>query len=63
MQLGEGSNYHTTNKDMIKLPHDVCVDPSNDPIRPIVEVVYPSLSQKYNDPEYMQERKIVTPKN
>ncbi|XP_049400044.1 uncharacterized protein LOC125864171 [Solanum stenotomum] len=37
--------------------------PFNDPIGSIVEAVYPSLLQKYNDPTYLQERAILTPKN
>ena len=37
--------------------------PSNDTIGSIVDAVYPSVLQKYNDPTYLQERAIVTPKN
>ncbi|KAG5589762.1 hypothetical protein H5410_040276 [Solanum commersonii] len=62
-EVGEGSNYDATYKDMINLPHDVCFEPYVDPIGSIVNVVYPSLLQKYNDPAYLKEKAILTPKN
>ncbi|XP_019240131.1 PREDICTED: uncharacterized protein LOC109220120 [Nicotiana attenuata] len=63
LQIGDGSFYDDINKELIKLPPNVCIKPSNDPIGSIVEVVYPSLLQKYNDPTYLKERAILTPKN
>ncbi|XP_009803962.2 uncharacterized protein [Nicotiana sylvestris] len=63
LQIGDGSFYDDINKELIKLPPDVCIKPSNDPIGSIVEAVYPSLLQKYNDPTYLKERAILTPKN
>ncbi|XP_075088445.1 uncharacterized protein LOC107780595 [Nicotiana tabacum] len=62
-QIGDGSFYDDINKELIKLPPNVCIKPSNDPIGSIVEAVYPSLLQKYNDPTYLKERAILTPKN
>ncbi|KAG5589761.1 hypothetical protein H5410_040275 [Solanum commersonii] len=53
--VGERSNYDATNKDMINLIHDVCFEPSVDPVRSIMDAVYPSLLQKYNDPAYMKK--------
>ena len=50
------------NKDMIKLSHDVCIEPFGDPIGSIVEDVYPSLLQKYNNLEYLKERAILNVK-
>ena len=48
---------------MIKLSHDVCNESFGDPIGSIVEDVYPSLLQKYNNPIYLKERAILIPKN
>ena len=45
------------------MSHDVCIEPFGDPIGSIVEDVYPSLLQKYNNPKYLKEREILTPKN
>ncbi|XP_060183460.1 uncharacterized protein LOC132613457 [Lycium barbarum] len=53
---------HTDNE-LIKLPPNICIASSSDPIGTIVEAVYPSLLQKYNDPAYLKERAILTPKN
>nr|XP_016467791.1 PREDICTED: uncharacterized protein LOC107790380 [Nicotiana tabacum] len=53
LQIGDGSFYDDINKELIKLPPYVCIKPSNDPIGSIVEAVYPSLLQKYNDPTYL----------
>ncbi|XP_069149274.1 uncharacterized protein [Solanum lycopersicum] len=63
LQIGDGSFYSDVDNDLIKVPTDICIMPSNDPIRSIVDAVYPSLLQKYNDPTYLQERAILTPKN
>uniref|UniRef100_A0A3Q7GU07 Uncharacterized protein n=1 Tax=Solanum lycopersicum TaxID=4081 RepID=A0A3Q7GU07_SOLLC len=63
LQIGDGSFYSDVDNDLIKVPTDICIMPSNDPIGSIVDAVYPSLLQKYNDPTYLQEREILTPKN
>ncbi|XP_070044304.1 uncharacterized protein [Nicotiana tomentosiformis] len=63
LQVGNGSFYDDINKELIKLPYDVCMKSSNDPIGSIVEAVYPSLLQNYSDPTYLKERAILTPKN
>ncbi|KAF3635418.1 hypothetical protein FXO38_13222 [Capsicum annuum] len=63
LQIGEGSFYDDVNNELIKLPPDICITSSNDPIDSIVEAVYPSLLQNYNDPTYLKERAIQTPKN
>ncbi|KAF3623080.1 hypothetical protein FXO38_30937 [Capsicum annuum] len=63
LQIGDGSFYDDVNNELIKLPPDICITSSNDPIDSIVEAVYPSLLQNYNDPAYLKERAILTPKN
>ncbi|PHU13608.1 hypothetical protein BC332_14813 [Capsicum chinense] len=63
LQIGDGSFYDDVNNELIKLPPDICITSSNDPIDSIVEAAYPSLLQNYNDPAYLKERAILTPKN
>ncbi|XP_004229091.1 uncharacterized protein [Solanum lycopersicum] len=63
LQIGDGSFYSDVDNDLIKVPTDICIMPSNDPIGSIIDAVYPSLLQKYSDPTYLQERAILTPKN
>ncbi|XP_059311363.1 ATP-dependent DNA helicase PIF1-like [Lycium ferocissimum] len=63
LQIGDGSFYDDTDNELIKLPPDICIASSSDPIGSIVKAVYPSLLQKYNDPTYLKERAILTPKN
>ncbi|XP_062113113.1 uncharacterized protein LOC133824259 [Humulus lupulus] len=61
--FGDGSLYDYIDRQLIKLPYDIAINPSQDPMKSIVEVIYPSLLQKYNDPTYLTERAILTPKN
>lgn len=63
LQVGDGSVYADNKKELINLPPDVCTKPSVDPIDSIVNAVYLELLQKYNDPTYLKERAILTPKN
>ncbi|XP_016574049.2 uncharacterized protein LOC107871646 [Capsicum annuum] len=63
LRIGDGSFYDDVNNELIKLPPDICITSSNDPIDSIIEVVYPSLLQNYNDPAYLKEGAILTPKN
>ena len=63
LQIGDGSFYSDVDNELIKVPTDICIMPSNDTIGSIVDAVYPSVLQKYNDPTYLQERAILTPKN
>ncbi|PHU04675.1 hypothetical protein BC332_25497 [Capsicum chinense] len=63
LQIRDGSFYDDVNNELIKFPPDICITSSNDPIDSIVESVYPSLLQNYNDPAYLKERAILTPKN
>ncbi|PIA60272.1 hypothetical protein AQUCO_00300050v1 [Aquilegia coerulea] len=47
----------------IKIPDDYLLQPKNDPMKPIVECVYPDLENKYVDLNYLRERYILTPRN
>jgi len=61
--IGDGSVYANNKKDHIYGTPDVYVEPSHNQIESIVEAVYPSLLQKYNDSTYSKERAIFTQKN
>ncbi|XP_062099807.1 uncharacterized protein LOC133805653 [Humulus lupulus] len=63
LQIGDGSLYDDIDRQLIKLPSDIAINPSQDPMKSIIKVIYPSLLQKYNDPTYLTEREILTPKN
>ncbi|WOH06885.1 hypothetical protein DCAR_0626314 [Daucus carota subsp. sativus] len=63
LQIGNGSNYDDIDRELVKIPPDLCGDPCEDPMKAIIQAIYPSLLQKYNDPEYLTERAILTPKN
>ncbi|XP_069155639.1 uncharacterized protein [Solanum lycopersicum] len=60
LQIGDGSFYSDVDNDLIKVPTDICIMPSNDPIGSIVDAVYPSLLQKYNDPTYLQVSRLAS---
>ncbi|PIA50768.1 hypothetical protein AQUCO_01200187v1 [Aquilegia coerulea] len=47
----------------IKIPDDYLLQPKNDPMKSIVEWVYPDLENKYVDLNYLRERCILTPRN
>lgn len=49
-------------RDLVKLS-DICKKPSENPMRLIVDAIYPSILHNYNDPTYLKERAILTPKN
>ncbi|TMW80809.1 hypothetical protein EJD97_014884, partial [Solanum chilense] len=55
--------YVDNNKEHVKLTHDVCIPSSHNHVESIVEALYPSLLQKYNNLTYLKERDIQTPMN
>ncbi|KAH0682492.1 hypothetical protein KY289_020244 [Solanum tuberosum] len=63
LQIRDGSVYADNKKDLIHVPADVYIPTSHNQIESIVEAVSPSLLQNYNDPSYLKERAILTPKN
>ncbi|XP_062093540.1 uncharacterized protein LOC133799547 [Humulus lupulus] len=63
LQVGDGTLYDDIDRQSIKIPSDIWKKPSEDPMKSIVEAIYPSLLHKYNDPAYLKERAILTPKN
>ncbi|KAK1363300.1 ATP-dependent DNA helicase [Heracleum sosnowskyi] len=63
LQIGNGSDYDNADMELIKIPPDLCGNPCEDPMKSIVQAIYPSLLKNYNDPAYLTERAILTPKN
>ncbi|OMO67949.1 DNA helicase PIF1, ATP-dependent [Corchorus olitorius] len=49
--------------DLIKIPHDLLVPISEDPISDVVSAVYPDFENNFADQRYISERAIVTPYN
>ncbi|KAK1352679.1 ATP-dependent DNA helicase [Heracleum sosnowskyi] len=63
LQIGDGSMYDDVEQELIRIPPDICKPPTEEPIKEIVDVVYPSLLENYKNPAYLKERAILTPKN
>ncbi|KAK9208644.1 hypothetical protein WN944_001003 [Citrus x changshan-huyou] len=61
--IGDGSLYDDIDRDLVKLPSDICKKLSENPMKSIVNAIYPSILHNYNDPAYLKERGILTPKN
>ncbi|KAH9698190.1 ATP-dependent DNA helicase [Citrus sinensis] len=63
LQIGDGSLYDDIDRDLVKLPYDICKKPSENPMKSIVDTIYPSIQHNYSDPTYLKERAILMPKN
>ncbi|XP_024046681.1 uncharacterized protein LOC18052859 [Citrus clementina] len=61
--IGDGSLYDDIDRDLVKLPSDICKKPSENLMKSIVNTIYPSIQHNYSDPAYLKERAILTPKN
>ncbi|XP_077219789.1 uncharacterized protein LOC143853982 [Tasmannia lanceolata] len=48
---------------LIKIPDHLLIQGGDNPIGEIVSSTYPSFHNSYKDPQYLQERVILTPKN
>ncbi|KAK1362271.1 hypothetical protein POM88_046745 [Heracleum sosnowskyi] len=60
---GDGTLYDDADKELIQMPPDICMNTDGDPMKAMVEAIYPSLLQNYNNATYLKERAILTPKN
>ncbi|KAH9703741.1 helitron like n domain-containing protein [Citrus sinensis] len=63
LQIGDGSLYDDIDRDLVKLPSDICKKPSENLMKSIVDTIYPSIRHNYSDPAYLKERAILMPKN
>ena len=64
LNVGEG-NIGASNdgEAIIEIPQDLLITQSLDPMGSLIDFVYPSFLEKYNDLLYFQERAILAPKN
>ncbi|XP_052619873.1 uncharacterized protein LOC111878714 [Lactuca sativa] len=64
LDIGEGNVGGSNDGDaVIRIPEDLLITQSSDPIGSLIEFVYPSLLDNLNDPKYFEERSILAPKN
>lgn len=63
LQIGNGSLYDDNERELIKVPNDLCINSCQDPKKSIVQAIYSTFQQNYGDPTYLKERAILTPKN
>ncbi|XP_074323829.1 uncharacterized protein LOC141660738 [Apium graveolens] len=63
LQIGDGPLYDLPEQELIRIPQELCKLSSNDPMQDIVNEVYRLLLESYEDPTYLKERAILTPKN
>ncbi|PIA29552.1 hypothetical protein AQUCO_05900055v1 [Aquilegia coerulea] len=47
----------------IKIPEDLLIENNGDPIQQIVETIYPDVSTRFAEPNYLKDRCILTPTN
>lgn len=64
LDLGEG-NVGSSNdgETIIDIPQDLLITNSFDPIGSLINFVYPSILDNFDDPTYFKERAILAPKN
>ncbi|KAI3737233.1 hypothetical protein L2E82_27230 [Cichorium intybus] len=64
LDLGEG-NVGSSNdgETIIDVPQDLLITNSFDPIGSLINFVYPSILDNFDDPTYFKERAILAPKN
>ncbi|XP_052620949.1 uncharacterized protein LOC111908283 [Lactuca sativa] len=64
LDIGEGKLGGSNNsKTIIDIPNDILINDPDDPIGSLIEFVYPSILEQYNNTNYFQERAILAPKN
>ena len=62
LQIGDGSFFNDPENELVNIPSDLQLKPTNDNINSIVDYVYPNIELNYHDPHYLSERAILTPK-
>jgi ATP-dependent DNA helicase PIF1 len=63
MMIGDGTAPMTSNEiydDLITLPESICLQGTTEDL---LDWVFPDITEHYNDPNWMCERAILTPKN
>ncbi|XP_052625002.1 uncharacterized protein LOC128132458 [Lactuca sativa] len=64
LDIGEGKlGGQNDGETVIDIPDDILISDPNDPIGSLIEFVYTSILDNYNNTSYFQERAILAPKN
>ena len=68
LKIGDGDLcdipfFDELDESLIKIPCDLQLHTSGDPIKAMVSAIYPSIEQPALEPFYFKERAIITPKN
>ncbi|XP_023733202.1 uncharacterized protein LOC111881041 [Lactuca sativa] len=64
LDIGEGKlGGINDGETVIDIPDDILINDPHDPIGSLIDFVYPSILEKYNNTSYFQERAILSPKN
>ncbi|XP_021985483.1 ATP-dependent DNA helicase PIF1-like [Helianthus annuus] len=64
LDIGEGKlGGRNDGEAVIDIPQELLITESTNPIGNLINFVYPSILESFNDPNYFQERAILAPKN
>ncbi|XP_035832001.1 uncharacterized protein LOC110870495 [Helianthus annuus] len=64
LDIGEGKlGGRNDGEALIDIPQELLITESTNPIGNLINFVYPSILESFNDPNYFQERAILAPKN
>ncbi|XP_035838928.1 uncharacterized protein LOC110907105 [Helianthus annuus] len=64
LDVGEGNVGRSNDGEaIIEIPPELLIDNSSDPISSLINFVYPSILENYNDRNYFSTRAILAPKN
>ena len=63
LQIGDGSAFYDDANELVKIPVDILLQSTKNDITSIIDSVYPDIEHRFEDPDYLKERAILTPKN
>ncbi|KAK4581326.1 hypothetical protein RGQ29_024831 [Quercus rubra] len=63
LKIGNGDLGEGDGDNNITIPHDLIIQPTQNPLEDIINSIYPDLDAQYMDASYIQERAILGPSN
>ena len=63
LKIGNGDLGEGDGDNNITIPHDLIIQPTQNPLEDIINSTYPDLDAQYMDASYIQERAILGPSN
>ena len=63
LKIGNGDLGEGDGDNNITIPHDLIIQPTQNPLKDIINSTYPDLNAQYMDASYIQEREILGPTN